>query len=194
MKEIILLDNFDSFTYNIVDQLRVYNYHVIIYRNNVSVSTILSTLFSMKNPIVLLSPGPGIPKQSGCMMHLLSFVIGIVPVIGICLGYQAIVEYYGGVLKYTNQILHGKTSLVLHDGKEMFKGIVNPLLVARYHSCICANIPSTLTINAKYKNVIMSIRNNFDRVCGFQFHPESILTTYGDQLLYNTVKWAYSKY
>ncbi|CAL4043622.1 Anthranilate synthase component 2 [Buchnera aphidicola (Phyllaphis fagi)] len=192
MQEILLLDNFDSFTYNIVDQLRVHNHQVIIYRNNIPISNILSVLFKMKQPIVLLSPGPGIPNQYGCMVNLLRFIIGRIPVIGICLGYQAIVEYYGGTIQYSDKILHGKTSLIMHDEQEMFKSIVNPLLVARYHSLICTNIPLSLKINAQYKNIVMAVRNNFDRVCGFQFHPESILTTQGAKLLNNTIKWAYS--
>ncbi|CAL4324502.1 Anthranilate synthase component 2 [Buchnera aphidicola (Myzocallis carpini)] len=189
MKNIFLLDNFDSFTYNLVDQLRVSNYNVVIYRNTIPLKILLLKLFQLQNPILLLSPGPGKPKDSGCILQLLQHIIGKVPVLGICLGHQAIVEYYGGTVEYAGNIFHGKTSLMLHDNQDMFFNLPNPLLVARYHSLICTNIPQSLTINAYFNNTVMAIRNNKDRVCGFQFHPESILTTQGSLLLENTLAW-----
>ncbi|CAL4324815.1 aminodeoxychorismate/anthranilate synthase component II [Buchnera aphidicola] len=190
MKNILLLDNFDSFTYNIVDQLRINNHKVIIYRNQTSIDIIISVLSRMRDPIILLSPGPGNPKDAGCMLDLLDYAIKKIPVIGICLGHQGIVEYYGGKIEYAVEILHGKTSLIHHDGKDMFFQLPNPLPVARYHSLICKNIPNSLVVNSRFKNMVMSVRNNSDKVCGFQFHPESILTTYGSKLLNNTLNWA----
>lgn len=192
LEDILLIDNFDSFTYNIVDQLRVIGYRVIIYRNIVSLNTILSILLKLHNPIILLSPGPGIPKYSGCILNLLKLVIGRIPVLGICLGHQAIIEHYGGNIGYAQEILHGKTSLIYHDQKDMFLNIPNPLLVARYHSLIGYHIPKSLVINSYINNMVMSVRNNHDKVCGFQFHPESILTTQGFSLLTNTLHWLYS--
>ena len=193
MGNILLLDNFDSFTYNIVNQLRMYKHNVIIYRNIVSLNTILSVLSKLRDPIILLSPGPGQPKYSGCMLNLLQFIIGKIPVIGICLGYQAIIEYYGGNIERSKKIFHGKTSYIQHDQQDMFHNLPNPLLVARYHSLICKNIPKKLIINAYVNKIAMSIKNNKDKVCGFQFHPESILTTHGTRLLYNTLMWINEK-
>lgn len=193
MKNILLLDNFDSFTYNIVDQLRIHHHNVIIYRNQTEIDIIISKLLTMNNPIILLSPGPGTPQKAGCMLNLLNYAVGKIPVIGICLGHQAIVELYGGNVEYAIEIVHGKTSLIYHDKKEMFFNIPNPLSVARYHSLICNNIPKSLTITSRFNNMVMSVRNNIDRICGFQFHPESILTTYGSKLLNNTLEWAYFK-
>ncbi|CAL4324409.1 Anthranilate synthase component 2 [Buchnera aphidicola (Panaphis juglandis)] len=191
-KDIVLLDNFDSFTYNIVDQLRISGNNVIIYRNKISLNTILLKLSNFKKPVLLLSPGPGKPKNAGCMLDLLSHVVGKIPVIGICLGYQAIVEHYGGSVDYSGEVVHGKSSLIHHDEKEMFLNITNPLLVARYHSLVCESIPKSLVINSVMNNMVMSVRNNSDKICGFQFHPESILTTYGTQLLDKTLNWTYS--
>lgn len=188
-QDILLIDNFDSFTYNIVDQLRFNGNNVIIYRNTVTLKTILSTLFKFKKPVILLSPGPGKPKHAGCMLDLLDHVIGKVPIIGICLGHQAIVEYYGGNVEYSGEVMHGKTSYIYHDQKDMFYNLPNPLLVARYHSLICTNIPKSLVINAFFNNMVMAVRDNKYKVCGFQFHPESILTTYGCKLLNATLKW-----
>ena len=124
------------------------------------------------------------------MLDLLENIIGKIPVIGICLGHQAIVEYYGGEISCLKNVLHGKTSLMHHDTLEMFEKIDNPCLVARYHSLICKNIPSKLVVNAYCDNLVMAVRNNLDKVCGFQFHPESILTTHGIQLLNDTLRWA----
>ncbi|WP_343128172.1 aminodeoxychorismate/anthranilate synthase component II [Buchnera aphidicola (Takecallis taiwana)] len=188
-KDILLIDNFDSFTYNIVDQLRVNGYAVIIYRNTVSLNIILSTLSKLKKPIVLLSPGPGKPKHAGCILQLLHVIIGKIPIIGICLGHQAIVEYYGGTVEYSGLIVHGKTSYIYHDQKAMFFNLPNPFLVARYHSLVCKNIPKNLVINAFLNDMVMAVRNDQDKVCSFQFHPESILTTYGTKLLNNTLNW-----
>ncbi|QCI26164.1 aminodeoxychorismate/anthranilate synthase component II [Buchnera aphidicola] len=188
-KDILLIDNFDSFTYNIVDQLRATGNNVIIYRNTVDIQIILCTLSKLKHPVILLSPGPGQPKNSGCMLDLLRYTIGKIPIIGICLGHQAIVEYYGGTVEYAGEIIHGKTSYIYHDQKDMFYNLPNPLLVARYHSLICQKIPKKLIINAFFNNMVMAVRNNKDKICGFQFHPESILTTHGCKLLESTLSW-----
>ncbi|XBC40746.1 MAG: gamma-glutamyl-gamma-aminobutyrate hydrolase family protein [Buchnera aphidicola (Nurudea yanoniella)] len=189
MNDILLLDNIDSFTYNLVDQFRINDYKVFIYRNTVSIETILKKISKMHNPILVLSPGPGNPDNAGCMPKLLKLVKGRIPIIGICLGHQAIVKLYGGDVKYSGEILHGKSSLINHDKKAMFYNMPNPLPVARYHSLVCSNIPDELTINAYYNNMVMAVRNNKEKVCGFQFHPESILTTRGTELLKNVMDW-----
>lgn len=192
MANILLLDNVDSFTYNLVDQLRTSGHHVVIYRNTVPAEHILSVLKTLESPILVLSPGPGKPSEAGSMPEVLSKVIGKTPVIGICLGHQAIVEAYGGKVSAAGEILHGKSSMATHDDSAMFKGLENPLLVARYHSLVGNQVPESLTISAQSNGMVMAVRNDDDRVCGFQFHPESILTTQGKQLLENTVAWALS--
>ncbi|KOC87522.1 anthranilate synthase subunit II [Winslowiella iniecta] len=190
MADILLLDNIDSFTYNLVDQLRAFGHNVVIYRNNMPADTLIERLQGMENPVLMLSPGPGAPAEAGCMPALLQRLRGQLPIIGICLGHQAIVEAYGGHVGQAGEILHGKASAITHDDAAMFHGLSNPLPVARYHSLVGSNIPEELTINASFNGMVMAVRHDADRVCGFQFHPESILTTQGANLLEQTLAWA----
>ena len=189
MANILFIDNIDSFTYNLVDQLRNSKHCVTVYRNTIPADVIIEKLSQMQNPILMLSPGPGTPSEAGSMPELLKRLKGKLPIIGICLGHQAIVESYGGSIVPAGDILHGKASLIEHDEQAMFAGLPNPLPVARYHSLKGENIPKTLTINALCNNIVMAVRNDEDRVCGFQFHPESILTIQGVKLLEQTIAW-----
>lgn len=188
-KTIFLLDNFDSFTYNLVDQFRSMGYPVRIYRNSLSSQTIKAQLDAAEDPVLVLSPGPGNPSQAGCMLELIGLCLGEIPIIGICLGQQAIVEYYGGKVDRANETVHGKASLVEHQGECMFKHLSNPLPVARYHSLVATQVPTSLDIVASYKEMPMAVLNEADRVIGFQFHPESVLTSQGEQLLQQTLEW-----
>ncbi|TCV99909.1 glutamine amidotransferase-related protein [Biostraticola tofi] len=190
MADILLLDNIDSFTYNLVDQLRANHHRVMIYRNQLSAHIIIGELRQLEKPVLLLSPGPGAPADAGCMPELLQQLRGQLPIIGICLGHQAIVEAYGGHVGQAGEILHGKASLIEHDNQGMFSGLPNPLPVARYHSLVGSRIPDSLTVNAHFNQMVMAVRNDSDRVCGFQFHPESILTIQGGHLLNQTLDWA----
>lgn len=190
MANILLLDNVDSFTYNLVDQLRSSGHLVTIYRNYLPAESVIAQLALMDNPILMLSPGPGTPAAAGCMPELLQKLIGTLPIIGICLGHQAIVEAYGGKVSQAKEILHGKASAIEHDQLAMFSDQPNPLPVARYHSLVATEVPDTLTVNASYNGMVMAVRQDTDRVCGFQFHPESILTTQGARLLDRTLAWA----
>ncbi len=190
MADILLLDNIDSFTYNLVDQLRSNGHSLVIYRNQVPAAVIISKLVKMKNPILVLSPGPGNPSKAGCMPELLCKIRGKLPIIGICLGHQAIIENYGGHVGQASEIIHGKASLIEHDGIAMFSCLPSPLSVARYHSLVGSNIPAKLIVSASLNNMVMAVRHDQDRVCGFQFHPESILTIHGAILLQQTIEWA----
>ncbi|MCW7546571.1 gamma-glutamyl-gamma-aminobutyrate hydrolase family protein [Photorhabdus sp. APURE] len=190
MANILLLDNVDSFTYNLVDQLRNHGHQVVIYRNTVATEMIMQQLRMLSSPLLMLSPGPGKPSDAGCMPQLLQQIIGKIPVIGICLGHQAIIEAYGGEISAADEILHGKASLAEHDNQAMFANLENPLPVARYHSLAGNKIPSELTISARCGDTVMAVRHNKHKVCGFQFHPESILTTQGAKLLEQTLVWA----
>ncbi len=193
MADILLLDNVDSFTYNLVDQLRASGHQVVIYRNQISAEVIIERLQQLTQPVLMLSPGPGTPAEAGCMPELLQRLRDQLPIIGICLGHQAIVEAYGGHVGQAGEILHGKASAISHDGEGMFAGMVNPLPVARYHSLVGSNIPAELTVNAHFGDMVMAVRHDKHRVCGFQFHPESILTTHGARLLEQTLAWALAK-
>ncbi|NAT76099.1 C26 family cysteine hydrolase domain-containing family [Dickeya dadantii] len=190
MADILLLDNIDSFTYNLVDQLRASGHNVVVYRNQLPADVIIDRLQHLEKPVLMLSPGPGTPSEAGCMPALLQRLRGQLPIIGICLGHQAIVEAYGGHVGQAGEILHGKASSVEHDGQAMFSGLPSPLPVARYHSLVGSDIPAGLVINASFNGMVMAVRHDEHRVCGFQFHPESILTTHGARLLNQTLDWA----
>ncbi|GAA0333690.1 aminodeoxychorismate/anthranilate synthase component II [Morganella psychrotolerans] len=190
MADILLLDNVDSFTYNLVDQFRAQGHRVVIYRNRVPAEVILTALEEMHNPVLVLSPGPGKPADAGCQPQVLRAVTGRYPIIGICLGHQAIIEAYGGKVSSAGTVLHGKASLLQHDNQAMFNGLPNPMKVARYHSLAAEITPVALTICATSDNIVMAVRHDQHKVCGLQFHPESILTPEGAALLANTLAWA----
>lgn len=190
---IVLLDNFDSFTYNLVDQFRSLGHPVTIYRNSLSVEQMEQALADKVNPVLVLSPGPGAPADAGCMPALIKRIKGEVPIIGICLGHQAIVEAYGGKVEGAGEIVHGKSAMMSHTKHKVFGDLPNPLSIARYHSLVATEVPETLDIVADVDGLVMAVINDADRVCGFQFHPESILTTQGAQLLTNTLHWVMSK-
>ncbi|EEZ00384.1 anthranilate synthase amidotransferase component [Vibrio sp. RC586] len=192
MANILFIDNFDSFTYNLVDQFRSLGHVVTIYRNNIPADVIEQALQQLDNPVVVLSPGPGAPSEAGCMPELLQRLKGKVPMIGICLGHQAIVEAYGGVVAGAGEIIHGKVSMMEHQDHAIYRGLPSPLAIARYHSLVATQVPAALTVTAEVNGLVMSVVNEADKVCGFQFHPESIMTTHGATLLANAIDWALS--
>ena len=194
---LFLLDNVDSFTYNLVDELRTLNLDIKVYRNTVSANALFERMQEQatKGPVLLmLSPGPGAPSEAGCMPELLKKEHGVLPVIGICLGHQAIVEHYGGTVGRASQVMHGKSSAITHSKDAMFKGLQQPLHVARYHSLVAHSLPENLTVCASTINddgseAVMAVYNSEDRMLGFQFHPESILTAHGSMLLKQSIDY-----
>ncbi|NTS76126.1 aminodeoxychorismate/anthranilate synthase component II [Catenovulum sp. SM1970] len=201
--QIFLLDNFDSFTYNLVDEIKSLGYDLIVYRNDIEALDLFEKMkqaeSSGKQVLLLLSPGPGNPSQAGCMLELIGLCRGHFPILGICLGHQAIVEQAGGVIGSAGEIMHGKTSLIDHNDHSVFNGLSNPLYVARYHSLMATQVPECLDVIASHKPVIqgehipssmpMAVLHKTDRMLGFQFHPESILTTYGSKLLQQSLDY-----
>ncbi|MWX10089.1 aminodeoxychorismate/anthranilate synthase component II [Francisella tularensis] len=189
MANIIFIDNFDSFSYNLVDEFRVLGNHVEVYRNNLYLDALLDKINSVDNPIVVISPGPGNPASAGCIVDLISILKGKVPIIGICLGHQAIVEAYGGIVSHANEIIHGKTAKVKFVKHDIFKDLESPLSVARYHSLVAIKVPTGLETVAEVNDLVMAVVDDKNKVCGLQFHPESIMTIHGSKLLDNIVKW-----
>lgn len=196
---VFLLDNFDSFTYNLVDELRTLGLELIVYRNSVSADLVLQKMRDKalqkdengqaKQVMLMLSPGPGNPSQAGSMLALLNLVKGQFPVLGICLGHQAIVESYGGKIIRADKVMHGKSSLIEHCSDKMFANMPHPLPVARYHSLMASKIPSDLTVLANFADIPMAVAHLQDKMLGFQFHPESILTSHGSQLLMQSIEF-----
>jgi len=188
--KLYLLDNFDSFTYNLVDQFRTLGFEVIIYRNDIDADFIADKLLSETGKAALvLSPGPGAPHEAGCLMALIGKVAGKVPMLGICLGHQAMVEHYGGKVERAPNVVHGKASPIYHRGTGIFQGLRSPLPVARYHSLVATIVPDCLDIIATTESMPMAISHKSHKAIGFQFHPESILTTLGSQLLTQTLAY-----
>ncbi len=190
---IVFIDNFDSFTYNLVDQFRSLGHHVTIYRNHIAADVIENAVSQLENPVVVLSPGPGAPSEAGSMPEILQRLKGKVPMIGICLGHQAMVEAYGGTVAGAGEIVHGKVSMMEHDNHPIYQGLPSPLAIARYNSLVATSVPDSLTVTAEVDGLVMSIVNEQDKLCGFQFHPESIMTTHGATLLANAINWALAR-
>ena len=188
--KIYLLDNFDSFTYNLVDQFRSLGFEVVVYRHNINADYLAELMLNEPgNTALVLSPGPGEPKDAGSMMELIAKVAGKLPILGICLGHQALVEHYGGKVGRASQIVHGKSSAIEHNGKGVFAGLPSPLPVARYHSLVATKVPDCLDVIASFEGMPMAIEHYQDRTVGFQFHPESILTAMGSKLLVHTLQY-----
>lgn len=189
---VFLLDNVDSFTYNLVDELRALDLHIVVYRNTVDAKTLFARMQEQAKTtsvLLLLSPGPGAPHEAGCMPELLNLVQGIFPVLGICLGHQAIVAHYGGKIGRTAEVMHGKSSPMEHSAEAMFAGLPQPLHVARYHSLVATSLPSELTQLAQVGSTVMAVYHMQDKMLGFQFHPESILTADGSKLLLQSIHY-----
>lgn len=190
LMKLYLLDNFDSFTYNLVDQFRSLGCEVVIYRNDVSADYVAEKLINETGKTALvLSPGPGAPHEAGCMMELIGKVAGKVPMLGICLGHQAMVEYYGGKVERAPLVVHGKASPTFHNGQGVFANLPSPLPVARYHSLVATKVPDCLDVIATTDDMPMAVLHPQHQAMGFQFHPESILTTLGSQLLTQTLAY-----
>ena len=186
--KLFMLDNLDSFTYNLVDEFQCLGFEPTVYRNTLSADFIYSKILEHtkktgEKAILVLSPGPGEPKHAGSLMALIKLCAGNIPMLGICLGHQALIEHYGGSVGRADEIVHGKSSPINHCGSGAFINIQNPLPVARYHSLVGIEIPESLDVIADYNNMPMAICRENDAVLAYQFHPESILTTFGATLL-----------
>ena len=189
--KIIFIDNFDSFSYNLVDELKILGAEVIVYRNDADPEFILKKAEKFKqdglNVIGVLSPGPSSPRDANNLMAIIEKLKGQIPLLGICLGHQALGLSLGGKVTQASYIAHGKASKIVHDGMYCFKGLPNPLRAARYHSLIVTDLPENVKIIASYDNMVMALYEEKMRLLGLQFHPESILTTYGRKILLNAI-------
>jgi len=186
---LLVIDNYDSFTYNLVQYLGELGQTVEVRRNNrVTIDEIEN---SLRPERIVISPGPGTPDDAGITLDVIAHFSGKVPVLGVCLGHQAIGQAFGGKVIRAPELMHGKASRVSHDGKTIFAGMTDPFLAGRYHSLIVEqeSLPDSLEISARTpEDIIMGLRHRELKVEGVQFHPESILTSEGKQLLANFLK------
>lgn len=184
MSVVYLLDNLDSFSYNLVDEVAQLGFTLKLYRNTVPAAYIFEKMQQEQQPVVLLlSPGPGAPSQAGSMPELIALCAGRFPMLGICLGHQALVEHYGGVVGRAGETVHGKTSIIELSNHPVFDALPKQFPVARYHSLMATAVPDALQVIAAYQHIPMAIVHEEHKALGYQFHPESILTTLGKPLL-----------
>lgn len=185
---ILVIDNYDSFTYNLVQYLGELGEKIKVFRND---EISLAELKKMKPEKIIISPGPGAPESAGICNEVIKTFAGKIPILGVCLGHQCIGYSFGGEIIRASRLMHGKTSPIYHDGKTIFKNISNPFIATRYHSLIIkkSSLPNCLKISAWTKEgEIMGVRHKKFKVEGVQFHPESILTDEGKKLLSNFLK------
>ena len=182
---VLLIDNYDSFTYNLVQALRVLGAEVEIYRND---KIDVASARALSPTHLLISPGPGRPENAGASIEMIHAFTGEVPILGVCLGHQAIVSAAGGKVVSAKHLMHGKPSPVYHDSRTLYQGLPNPFDAGRYHSLAAADdaLPDDLVVTSyTSEGEIMGVRRKDHPVEGVQFHPESVLTPQGNRLLRN---------
>ncbi|HET9961838.1 MAG TPA: aminodeoxychorismate/anthranilate synthase component II [Nitrospiraceae bacterium] len=185
---LLMIDNYDSFTYNLVQYFGELGEDVRVYRNN---KISLEEIAELKPSRIVISPGPCTPKEAGVSVEAIRTFGGKVPLLGVCLGHQSLAVAFGGEVIRAERLMHGKTSMVRHDGKTIFRDLPNPFEATRYHSLIVnrKNLPDCFEISAETdEGEIMGMRHKILGIEGVQFHPESILTTAGKDLLRNFLK------
>lgn len=182
---ILVIDNYDSFTYNLVQYLGELGARLSVFRND---KVTIREIERLKPDKIVISPGPGRPKEAGISKEVIKHFAPKVPILGVCLGHQCIAEVFGAKIVRAKRLMHGKTSEIYHQGKGIYKGLPKPFIATRYHSLIVdpKSLPRCLTVTARTKEKeIMGIRHKKYRVEGVQFHPESILTNTGKKFLKN---------
>ncbi|MBG9546819.1 aminodeoxychorismate/anthranilate synthase component II [Cytobacillus firmus] len=185
---IYMIDNYDSFTYNLVQYLGELGEELVVKRND---ETSISEIGSMQPKFLMISPGPCSPNEAGISLKAIEAFADKIPVFGVCLGHQSIAQVFGGDVVQAERLMHGKTSDIFHDGKTIFKDLPNPFPATRYHSLIVKKetLPECLEVSAwTAEGEIMAIRHKELPVEGVQFHPESIMTTAGKELLQNFIQ------
>lgn len=186
---ILLIDNYDSFTYNLYQYMSELGEDVKVVRND---AVTLEEIRAMRPEAIVLSPGPGTPKDSGICLDVIASLGDVYPILGICLGHQAITEVFGGVVSHAKRVMHGKQSLITHHQKDLFTGLPKEIDVMRYHSLVAieAHFPDCLEITARALDdgEIMALKHKTLPIYGMQFHPESIGTVTGHKLLENFFK------
>jgi anthranilate synthase/aminodeoxychorismate synthase-like glutamine amidotransferase len=188
---LVFVDNFDSFTWNLVDEFARRGCEVEVWRNTVSAATVLDRASTRSPSLLVLSPGPGTPAEAGCCVELVREAAEArIPLFGVCLGHQAMVEALGGMVGPAGEVVHGKTSRVRHEGGPLFEGVPSPFPVGRYHSLAATTLPDCLAPIAGTERVVMAVAHRSAPQFGVQFHPESILTPEGGRIIENVMAWA----
>ncbi|MFA5239637.1 MAG: aminodeoxychorismate/anthranilate synthase component II [Phycisphaerae bacterium] len=195
MRKVLFIDNFDSFTYNLVDDFCKRNCEAKVYRADTKLEELKLIADEFDPDLLVISPGPGTPDTAGVTLTAIDYFKDKLPMFGVCLGHQAITQYFGGKISHAPLPMHGKPSRITHTGKGVFADVENPLQAGRYHSLCCYTIelPECLEQTAEFDGIVMGIEHKELPIFGVQFHPESILTPAGGKIIENILSIATEK-
>jgi len=186
-KKVLFIDNFDSFTYNLVDDFAKRQCQTRVYRADTRIEDLKAVADEFDPDLLVISPGPGNPDTAGVSLQAVDTFKGRLPIFGVCLGHQVIVQYFGGVVSHAPEPMHGKPSRITHNGRGLFQGIENPLQAGRYHSLAASMLPDCLEVTGCFEGIVMAIEHKELPIFGVQFHPESILTPAGGKIITNVL-------
>jgi len=189
-RKVLFIDNFDSFTYNLVDDFCKRNCLAKVYRADITLEELRALSDEFGPDLLLISPGPGTPDTAGVTLSAIDYFKDKLPIFGVCLGFQSIVQYFGGKIGHAPEPIHGKPSRVTHNQKGLFAGVENPLQAGRYHSLCAVELPDCLEQTALFEQIVMGVRHKELPIFGVQFHPESILTPAGGKIIENALSMA----
>jgi len=184
-RKVLFIDNFDSFTYNLVDDFCKRDCRAKVYRADTSLEELEAVAAEFDPDLLVISPGPGTPDTAGVSLAAIGYFKDKLPIFGVCLGHQVIVQHFGGKIGHAPEPMHGKPSRVTHNEKDIFAGVENPLQAGRYHSLCALEVPDCLEETARFEDVVMGVRHKELPIFGVQFHPESILTPAGGKIIQN---------
>jgi anthranilate synthase/aminodeoxychorismate synthase-like glutamine amidotransferase len=190
---VLFIDNFDSFTYNLVDDFGKRGCATRVYRADTSLDDLIAVCAQFDPDLLVISPGPGNPDTAGVSLEAVAYFQDKLPIFGVCLGHQIIVQHFGGTIGHAPEPMHGKPSRVSHNEKGLFAGIENPLQAGRYHSLMAQRLPDCLEKTAEFEGVVMGVQHKELPIYGVQFHPESILTPAGGKIIQNILRIAAQK-
>jgi len=187
---ILFIDNFDSFTYNLVDEFAKRDCQTKVYRADTPLDVLAAAFEDFSPALLVISPGPGNPDTAGVTLQAIDYFKDKLPIFGVCLGHQALVQYFGGKIAHAPAVMHGKPSRVMHKGVGIFEGLENPMHAGRYHSLCACELPDCLEETAEFEGIVMGIQHKRLPIYGVQFHPESILTPTGGKIIENILQIA----
>jgi len=188
--KVLFIDNFDSFTYNLVDEFGKRNCDTKVYRADTSLDELIKVASDFAPDLLLISPGPGNPDSAGVTLAAIDHFKDKLPIFGVCLGHQSIIQYFGGTISHAPSVMHGKPSRITHSAKGVFEGLENPLQAGRYHSLCAVTLTDCLEQTADFDGIVMGVQHKSLPIYGVQFHPESILTPTGGMIIENMIKLA----
>ena len=189
-RKVLFIDNFDSFTYNLVDDFCKRNCQAKVYRADTDIEQLKTIAKDFDPDLLVISPGPGTPDTSGVTLSAIDYFKDKLPIFGVCLGYQAIAQHFGGKIGHAPLPMHGKPSRITHNDKGVFEGVENPLQAGRYHSLCVLDLPDCLEQTAQFEGISMGAQHKELPIYGVQFHPESILTPAGGKIIENILEIA----